>query len=286
MGVLLPYSYLRHRRLELLVRRWCRILDPKIDKKENNNEQDFGGYDLSRHLAMRAGINCVACREQPLCKLWASNRSCQGERCVFRHHFVRSDEKAKVFAIDVLRMQSRQVSEQERSIYDQAEDMPHNVSKASKKQRAAHFAKWIVGQYGVQALRRGTGILDVAGGHGDLSWVLSIDADIPCTLIDPAVRRGGALTRKQRRILRKTGKKMFSHLPLYFNAAQFGSRADTDAVEHRQDNNASSKEAAFLQFQATYASLLQNASLVVGLHPDEATEAIVDLSLSWNLSLQ
>merc|ERR1712113_43465 len=93
---------------------------------------------------------------------------------------------------------------------------------------------------------------------GDLSWALSFDANVPCTLVDPGLRRGGELKSWQRRALRKRGGDRFKHLPVEFGMDQFGAEG------------------------APYMALLTSASLLVGLHPDEATEAIVDLAISRN----
>ncbi|CAE7234442.1 unnamed protein product, partial [Symbiodinium necroappetens] len=84
-----------------------------------------------------------------------------------------------------------------------------------------------------------------------------VEMEVPSTLVDPALRRGGALKSWQRRALRKRGREeAFAHLPVMFEASHFGPEAP-----------------------GSQAALLANASLVAGLHPDEATEAIVDLAL-------
>ena len=47
------------------------------------------------------------------------------------------------------------------------------------------FADWLVATYGVERLKAGGGVCDVAGGHGDVSVRLWINHSIPCTIIDP-----------------------------------------------------------------------------------------------------
>jgi len=61
----------------------------------------------------------------------------------------------------------------------------HSVSKLSKSERHEAFAAWIVHKFGPSALRRGSGVLDVAGGKGLLTYELTAVHGIPCTLIEP-----------------------------------------------------------------------------------------------------
>ncbi|CAE7857480.1 unnamed protein product, partial [Symbiodinium microadriaticum] len=152
-----------------------------------------------------------------------------------------------------------EISAAEQSVYDAVADGPHD--KAAKPRRAARFAAWLVQTYGKEndddvgdddgdsfEYLSGSGVLDVAGG---------VEMEVPSTLVDPALRRGGALKSWQRRALRKRGREeAFAHLPVMFEASHFGPEAP-----------------------GSQAALLANASLVAGLHPDEATEAIVDLAL-------
>ena len=57
-----------------------------------------------------------------------------------------------------------------------------NSSKSSK------FAKFLVDVFGRKRLRAGTGVVDVAGGNGDLAICLTTIHRIPCTVVDPNLR--------------------------------------------------------------------------------------------------
>eukprot|EP00729_Bicosta_minor_P028162 gene28162-24166_t len=57
-----------------------------------------------------------------------------------------------------------------------------NGSKSHK------FAKFLVDTFGREALKGGTGVVDVAGGNGDLAHCLSSLYRIPCTVIDTDLR--------------------------------------------------------------------------------------------------
>eukprot|EP00439_Symbiodinium_sp_Y106_P082521 s31_g21.t4 len=271
-------------------RRWRRLED-----RDEAPSTSPGSYDLSLHLARRDEANrkareALAAVGKPiaLCKFWSGRAaaSCGEADCGFRHHFNSPQEEAKASALAagrrgceelgkndsnnispsylpllllrrrlLLRRLRLLISAAEQSAYDAVADGPHD--KAAKPQRAARFAAWLVQTYGKEALCEGSGVLDVAGGQGDLSWALSVEMEVPSTLVDPALRRGGALKSWQRRALRKRGREeAFAHLPVIFEASHFGPEAP-----------------------GSQAALLANASLVAGLHPDEATEAIVDLAL-------
>jgi len=239
--------------------------------------------DLAAHHRIRDSVNREARQELAargrglaLCKFWSSgapSESCrEGDLCSFRHFYESAEEEARAAAKRAAKQCSREISKQELVAYEEVgEDQAIHGDKQSKKLRAACFALWLIQQYGREALSAGAGVLDVAGGQGDLSWSLSVDFGIPCTLVDPGLRRGGQLKSWQRRALRKSGNAGFAHLPVEFSEKYFGPTAD-----------ALPAEAAELPPPppSPHAELLRTASIVVGLHPDEATEFIVDLALA------
>lgn len=72
--------------------------------------------------------------------------------------------------------------------------------KLSASMRAEVFALWLVQCFGVNSLADGTGVIDVAGGRGAVSFELSVKRGIPCTVVDPRPmkwnRRQAAAIRK------------------------------------------------------------------------------------------
>jgi hypothetical protein len=58
------------------------------------------------------------------------------------------------------------------------------------------FSEWLVNTFGIERLRQGSGVVDVAGGKGYLSFQLQCGHDIPTTLIEP---RRAKLHRKQKK---------------------------------------------------------------------------------------
>ena len=170
---------------------------------------------------------------------------------------------------------------------------PHGDKKA-KSLRAKIFASWLVEEFGSDLLKRYNGVLDVAGGKGQLSVELAIlgaaattaitteavettggndadskttrktdgtedtDGSIQCTIIDPFIRgRSGAegkfLPNKQMKRIQKVRGKIPNHIAKYF-------------IHTDEDSN----------------NLVRTCSCVVGLHPDQPTEDIVDLALLNN----
>jgi hypothetical protein len=117
----------------------------------------------------------------------------------------------------------------------------------------------------------GSGVLDIAGGKGQLSIELSIQAGgVFCTVIDPLVRKRGmnsssSISNGRGRVVglsprdKKRLDKVGAAQPLHI-ARPFGD--------------------GLLKIPE-YDTLLKQASCLVGLHPDECTEAILDKALLY-----
>ncbi|TDH73035.1 hypothetical protein CCR75_000018 [Bremia lactucae] len=127
---------------------------------------------------------------------------------------------------------------------------PH--SKVEKVQRSRLFCDWLVASMGEARLAAGTGVIDVAGGKGDIPIQLWIQRGIPTTLVDP---RPMKLGKYNRRLVKKA------------------------------DNSKSRKMSPQLlcclddKTLLLHMELFTNCSMLVGMHPDEATEAIVNTAL-------
>ena len=143
-----------------------------------------------------------------------------------------------------------------------------------KCERHKIFARWLVDTYGKEWLSRGSGVLDVAGGNGMISRTLT-DMGVPSTLFDPDPRCSrhhedfiGAdhhhattqVTAAQITINTAT-RSPFKVIPLPLNG-------DGANLTSRNDD---------------VGDVINNCSLICGLHPDQATEAIVALALRLNV---
>ena len=54
-----------------------------------------------------------------------------------------------------------------------------------KSNRAASFRRFLIDEFGVEFLRSGAGILDVAGGCGEISFLLENLSQVTCSVVDP-----------------------------------------------------------------------------------------------------
>lgn len=71
-------------------------------------------------------------------------------------------------------------------------DDPHQEQdKRSHASRAAVFAEWLLKVFDEGVLRSTGGVLEVAGGRGELAFELAVKRQIPCTVLDPRCPGGG-----------------------------------------------------------------------------------------------
>eukprot|EP00501_MAST-03F_sp_TOSAG23-6_P001493 GSMAST32.ASY1.ANO1.1552.1 assembled CDS len=133
-------------------------------------------------------------------------------------------------------------SKKRKSAYCNKQNISHGSNK-EKRFRAKVMAQWLIDTFSVKKLSRGNGIVDVAGGKGQLSIEFLLLCKIKSTVIDPMLRKTRLNARNAKR------------LPFF---------AATD------------------EFVKLNRSILVGASLFVGMHPDQATEAIVDAAIRFN----
>lgn len=118
----------------------------------------------------------------------------------------------------------------------------------AKSLRSKIFATWLMETIKLDA--NTDRVLDVAGGKGQLSVELAKMGSIPCTVIDPVVRK------------RLKMKQLVKHnKPVPQFRAHCFRRDDSDTMQ-----------------------ALADCTCLIGLHPDEPTEDIVDLALQHNKS--
>ena len=130
-----------------------------------------------------------------------------------------------------------------------------------KSMRATLFAEWLIETYGRGQLAEGRGVVDVAGGKGNLSVQLALQGTIESTIIDPLVRKHGCkLDPIGARRIRKANAPHPTLLSKEFNQTTFL------ATSEQED-------------------LIKNSSMLVGLHPDEPTEDILDVALQYGKSV-
>lgn len=124
--------------------------------------------------------------------------------------------------------------------FQSKKDLP---TLAPRPERQRVFARWLVAKYGVEMLSKGSGVLDVAGGKGELSQALSDLGVKKSIILDPNPRCDGHFAFE---IIKE---------PLEGDGSKLTDR--TDKV----------------------GDLVRSCSIIAGMHPDQATEAIVDTSI-------
>jgi Methyltransferase domain len=150
---------------------------------------------------------------------------------------------------------------------EDTDDDAHGSHK-TKALRAKLFAAWII-----DTLLRNDGsdrVLDVAGGKGYLSMELAAACaeNIHCTVMDPLQRKRPTAAKKQ---LVKHGKPVPEFVTSYFvnhyPTTTMMDRASDDCPQNNTD------------------ALIQSHTCLVGLHPDQCTEDILDVALQCNKSV-
>ena len=130
----------------------------------------------------------------PLCRHWARKGRCDyGDRCRFRHERVPSDDPPST---------SGGVEEGDATADGEVgyrPQQPQNQREgatrfgrrhhARNRNKAGDFRRWLVDTFGFDTLSSGEGILDVAGGKGELAFELRNISGIPVTVVDPRPMR-------------------------------------------------------------------------------------------------
>ena len=185
----------------------------------------------------------------------------------------------------------------------------HGPSGAqAKSERARVFAVWLVGTFGHEYLSRGSGVVDVAGGRGELTFELAVTQRVPATLLDP--RHPGKLTKQQKALLLASGPGLTPRRaravltlqgPALLTSAELdgvslpatatataSASASTTAPRH----SAEAERAARVGWQdldldqgegegeALLAELIATSAALVALHPDQATEPTVRCAIA------
>eukprot|EP00980_Cylindrotheca_fusiformis_P022596 scaffold9485_cov107-Cylindrotheca_fusiformis.AAC.3 len=124
--------------------------------------------------------------------------------------------------------------------FQSKKDLP---TLAPRTERHRVFAKWLVDKYGIDMLSTGSGVLDVAGGKGELSNALYALGVRKTIILDPDPRCG-------------------ANVP--YHVIKEPLDGDGSSLTERTDD---------------VGELIRSCSIIAGMHPDQATEAIVDTSL-------
>ena len=201
------------------------------------------GMAVTPEQAARKPECCAPCEAseqdtRPLCRKWARGKSCDPVSCKHRHVLLTREEE-----------EYAQMASAQREAALRAQRESGDVPDGSKQAHGPHHAElvnFVRQTFGDEALRAGSGVLNVGSGRGDVSFEIAFELHcrlrIPCALLED---RDARLRGHQRKYLRKHDAPPFRH---------FQAKLD----------------AAFAE-SAEGAALLAGCTLL-GLHPDEETE--------------
>lgn len=185
---------------------------------------------------------------------------------------------------------------------------PHGDKKA-KTLRAKIFASWLMDTFGVDSLKPSTqqqsqssqsnnnvgnnyqkdsGVLDVAGGKGQLSIELAALGQIPCTVIDPLVRKQeGKQFKKQIKRIQKVNGPLPNYIckGFYRHNIIIPTQSLQPSQQKEKGQYKGGENKVDCNMDKSMINLVKQATCVVGLHPDECTEDILDVALLYNKSV-
>jgi len=140
-------------------------------------------------------------------------------------------------------------------------DRKRRSCRLNNTKKANRFLKWILNHFPLEKMREGGGVIDVAGGQGRLSTALQLQYRVKSLIIDP---RPYTITVKQGRFYNY----QVEHPEEFTSPPEYPKQMCILLTDEFWDNT-------------EYEKIWKDSSLIVGLHPDEATERIVLFALKY-----
>ncbi|KAI9207164.1 uncharacterized protein BJ171DRAFT_566008 [Polychytrium aggregatum] len=175
--------------------------------------------------------------ERGPCKFWINTGRCPVKNCIWRHEEGEALQRSKrAYLHDRLKRRRIELPA------SQNDPIP-SAAKASHHSRAQVFARWIVETFSpTTELNLGMGVLDVAGGRGDVSFELANGFAVRSTLIEPravmATKRQIRAQRKREEVLRTeqiAGAEHDEHHEDLVDDDGAGDNDDADDSQHEGD---------------------------------------------------
>lgn len=122
-------------------------------------EEEFDLRKFRENLAP-AGNGTSSSQAQPLCKWTVRGKECKQQgSCTMRHEPTSFEEERIRF----------QLAQKQAVLAAQHDSNDPFTQKQNKRLRAQVFSEWVLRKFGRSRLETGSGILDVAGGAGELT---------------------------------------------------------------------------------------------------------------------
>jgi len=175
---------------------------------------------------------------------------CRNPGCLYKH-VPSENEKATLLS----RIEERlKVTEQrEKFLGPQADGSNENLE--TKRKRGKIFSDWLIKTFGLESLKK-NGIVDIAGGKGILASHLA-ESGIKTWIVDPRVSEKNVKKYNRKRLEKSTASIVY--MPSLFDES-FWANPENLAI-------------------------LKSCGALVGLHPDQATDGILEFAASHEKSV-
>ncbi|RUS21368.1 hypothetical protein BC937DRAFT_92897 [Endogone sp. FLAS-F59071] len=258
-----------------------------IQRWDRDTQGEFIPVHVVRHNVTKQKRQCDIEGDPELCKFWVNTGRCdKGETCEFVH--MKDEEEMRRARREWVEKRTRL---RQLIAHDPAGQHPV-FSKKSRHQRASIFASFLVDKFGIPFLNSGSGVLDVAGGKGDVGLELARRFGIRCTLVEPRKdvweeSEEGYMFRNKKNGKEVKFKKDRKH--------KYQHGRDSDPLKEKPDDPLVPPSSLFTHINTILPPLddpdfpppdpplvdaLRTCSILIGLHPDAATDSIVDHALA------
>lgn len=154
--------------------------------------------------------------------------------------------------------------------------------------KSTTFRKWLVETYSASFLNSGSGVLDIAGGNGELAFKLVNFGGVTTTIVDP---RPYNLLRMLKHVTKDYVARLYQRyrrnggspciplpLPQHIRCWFTSPAVSEEQLETSNETYANAAEALESGPEAREELKLRmkTCSMIIGMHPDQATEPIVD----------
>ncbi|EER12253.1 hypothetical protein Pmar_PMAR001050 [Perkinsus marinus ATCC 50983] len=223
----------------------------------NTATAPHGEFVPPEHQDRVYDLKDLPCPLERVCKFFVNNNGrCHRKVCDDVH--IQISGRARKEYMERMRESKSAASHHVDDLYEMHEKEKH-------ANRARVFAEWLVDTFTLAVLQSGSGVVDVAGGKGELAVELAA-LGIPVTVIDP--RQNLAPTRRLRQLV---------------NRMMGGKMSKEKCVAWRLEHTRHLKMLLDDEVDAEVkAGIFRDCSVVVGMHPDQATGYVQSVAMEFD----